>query len=112
MLLLLAAGMASRGAGFLAQADVLPPLGQALWDTSALLSEQSILGKILHTLVSYVSQPAGIQVLFYLATLAIIGAPMQRFGKNGAPPQGGSRPSLSGPPRAVLGHGLATAAAP
>ena len=38
LVLLLAAGLASQGAAFLMQADLLPPLGSNLWDTSFLLS--------------------------------------------------------------------------
>jgi hypothetical protein len=70
MVLLLAAGMASQAAGFLVQADLLPPLGDAVWDTSGMLTEDSIIGKALHTLIGYVSRPDGIQILFYLVTLA------------------------------------------
>src|SRR5215510_1841892 len=69
MVLLLAAGMAAQAAGFLVQADLLPPLGQALWDSSGFLAENSLIGKALHTLVGYVSRPDGIQILFYLFTL-------------------------------------------
>ena len=72
MVLLLAAGMASQAAGYLVQADLLPPLGNAVWDTSAVLTEDSVLGKALHTLIGYVSRPEGIQILFYLATLCAI----------------------------------------
>jgi high-affinity iron transporter len=72
MVLLLAAGMASQAAGYLVQADLLPPLGNAVWDTSAVLTEDSILGKALHTLIGYVSRPEGIQILFYLVTLCAI----------------------------------------
>src|SRR5262249_18777980 len=50
LVLLLAAGLASQGAAFLVQADVLPALGANLWDTSFLLSDQSLGGRILHTL--------------------------------------------------------------
>jgi len=77
LVLLLAAGMASQGAAFLMQAGLLPPLGGNLWDTSFLLSDNSILGKVLHTLVGYTAAPAGIQVVFYLVTLAVIGAMMR-----------------------------------
>jgi high-affinity iron transporter len=73
MILLVAAGMASQAAGFLVQADLLPALGTAVWDTSWLLTENSVIGKVLHALIGYVSRPAGIQVLFYIATLLIIG---------------------------------------
>ena len=69
MILLLAGGMASQGAAFLVQADILPALGESVWDTTALLSEEGVLGRILHTLIGYTSRPYGIQLLFYLATL-------------------------------------------
>ncbi len=72
MVLLLAAGMASQAAGYLVQADLLPPFGDAVWDTSAVLTEDSVLGKALHTLIGYVSRPDGIQILFYIATLSAI----------------------------------------
>ena len=68
-MLLLAAGMAAQAAGFLVQADLLPSLGEAVWDTSAVLTEDNLLGKALHTLIGYVSRLEGIQVIFYLATL-------------------------------------------
>jgi high-affinity iron transporter len=70
MVLLLAAGMAAQAAGFLVQADLLPPLGDAVWDTSAVLTEDSVLGRALHTLIGYVSRPDGIQILFYVVTLS------------------------------------------
>jgi high-affinity iron transporter len=80
LVLLLAAGLASQGAAFLMQADLLPPLGSNLWDTSFLLSDQSITGRILHTLIGYTAQPAGIQVVFYVATLVMIGVLMRLVG--------------------------------
>jgi high-affinity iron transporter len=89
MILLLAAGMASQAAGFLVQADVLPELKPVMWDTSFLLADDSLLGRVLHTLVGYVSRPAGIQVLVYLATLAAIGVLMRRA--RGAPPRAAAR---------------------
>ena len=73
MILLLAAGMAAQGARFLVQADWLPSLGQSIWDSSAILSEGSVLGRILHTLVGYVARPSGIQLLFYAATVLVVG---------------------------------------
>lgn len=80
MILLLAAGMASQGAGFLVQADLLPPLGAQLWDSSSLLSERSALGQTLHALIGYVSRPDGIQIVFYFGTVALIGLLMRSFG--------------------------------
>ena len=81
LVLLLAAGMASQAAAFLMQADLLPPLGTGLWDTSFLLSEQSLPGRVLHTLIGYTAQPAGIQLVFYLATLLVIGSLMRLVGR-------------------------------
>ena len=80
LILLLAAGMASQAAAFLLQADLLPPLGANLWDTSGVLAEQSILGKVLHTLIGYTAQPAGIQLVFYIATVLLIGGLMCAMG--------------------------------
>ena len=80
LVLLLAAGMASQGAAFLMQADLLPALGSTLWDTSFLLSDQSLPGRVLHTLIGYTAQPAGIQLVFYLATLLVIGSLMRLAG--------------------------------
>ena len=77
LVLLLAAGLASQGAAFLLQADLVPPLGANLWDTSFLLSDHSLAGRVLHTLIGYTAQPAGIQLVFYLATLLIIGGLMR-----------------------------------
>jgi high-affinity iron transporter len=81
LILLLAAGMASQGAAFLMQADLLPSLGNELWDTSSILSERSMLGVLLHVLIGYSAQPAGIQVVFYLATLLVIGTLMRVTGR-------------------------------
>ena len=93
LILLLAAGMASQGAAFLMQANLLPSLGNNLWDTSSILSENSMLGLLLHVLIGYSAQPAGIQVVFYLATLLVIGALMRLFGR--APPSVPSRPAAA-----------------
>src|SRR6266478_1065806 len=81
LLLLLAAGMASQGARFLVQADLLPSLGPKLWDTSTLLSDRSLLGQTLHALIGYDARPAGIQVLFYVITGALIVIVMKVWGK-------------------------------
>lgn len=72
LIALLAAGLAGQGAVFLVQADLLPALGQPLWDTSAWLSQQSPLGQLLQVLVGYFDRPAGVQALFYAFTLSAI----------------------------------------
>jgi len=77
LVLLLAAGMASQAARFLIQADLLPSLASPLWDTSAFLSEESVPGMLLHSLVGYDEHPAGMQLVFYVAALAAIGIGMK-----------------------------------
>jgi high-affinity iron transporter len=69
MIILLMAGMASQAVAFLIQADILPPLLTPAWDTSFLLTEDSLLGKILHVLIGYTARPAGSQVLIYFVIL-------------------------------------------
>jgi len=80
LMLLLAAGLASQAAGFLIQADVLPALGNRVWDTSALLSNASLMGKTMHTLVGYDAQPAGMQIVFYTVTAVAIALGMKLWG--------------------------------
>jgi high-affinity iron transporter len=79
MILLLAAGLASQGAFFLNQADLLPSLGNQIWDTSWLLTEDSVPGRVLHVLVGYVARPEGIQLVFWAATVIILLALMRWF---------------------------------
>jgi high-affinity iron transporter len=93
LILLLAAGMASQGAAFLMQANLLPSLGNGLWDTSSILSETSMVGLLLHVLIGYSAQPAGIQVVFYLATLFIIGTLMRVMART--TPSAPSRPATA-----------------
>ncbi|AGZ30972.1 FTR1 family iron permease [Burkholderia pseudomallei] len=72
LIVLLAAGMASQGTGFLVSAGWMPSWGDTVWDTSWLLKESSVVGKMLHTLVGYTARPAGIQIVAYVATLLVI----------------------------------------
>ena len=90
LLLLVAAGMAAQAANFLVQADILPPLGAQLWDTSALLSDRSLFGQTLHALIGYDARPAGIQLAFYFVTVVIIVMGMKICGKQKPPISGAS----------------------
>jgi high-affinity iron transporter len=72
LITLLAAGMASQAALFLQNAGALQFWMMPLWDTSWLLSDDSIMGRLMHTLVGYTDQPDGLQIAAYLLTVAII----------------------------------------
>lgn len=69
---LLAAGMAAQAIAFLQQANVVTALDTVMWDSSGMLSDASVIGRALHTLVGYTDQPTGMQLVAYLATLAVI----------------------------------------
>jgi len=72
LLMLLAAGMASQAAWNLVVIDLLPPMIDTLWDSSAWLSQESIAGKILHVLVGYDDSPSAMQLLVFVVVLVAI----------------------------------------
>jgi high-affinity iron transporter len=77
LLLLLAAGMAAQAAGLLVQAGKLPSLADPLWDTSAFIPGQSMVGQVLHALAGYVDRPSGMQVIFFVVVALTIGVLMK-----------------------------------
>ena len=86
LIALLAAGMAAQAIAFLEQADILTTLDRTVWDTSWLLSDsQVLLGRALHTLIGYVDQPTGMQLIAYAATLGVIAVLMKLF--SASPPR-------------------------
>jgi high-affinity iron transporter len=78
LIALLAAGMAAQAAQFLDAAGLVNVLGQRLWDSSGWLPQDGIVGRLLHTLVGYTDRPTELQLLAYLATLAVMVA-LTRF---------------------------------
>jgi len=85
LIALLAAGMASQAVVFLQQAGLVTVLPHVVWDTSGVLSDGSLAGKALHTLVGYADRPTGIQLVVYAATLVAIFTLMRLFGHNPQP---------------------------
>jgi high-affinity iron transporter len=72
LIALLAAGMAAQSVQFLNNAGVVEALGQTVWDTSWLLSEGSIVGRLLHILIGYTERPTEMQLLVYFAVLVVM----------------------------------------
>ncbi|HEY2184128.1 MAG TPA: FTR1 family protein [Xanthobacteraceae bacterium] len=72
LIALLAAGMAAQAVQFLDAAGLIDVFGERLWDSSAWLPQDSILGRLLHTLVGYTDRPTELQLIAYLATLAMM----------------------------------------
>jgi high-affinity iron transporter len=71
MIAFLAAGLAAQAIAFLQQADLVTALGNVVWDSSHILSDSSLLGRVLHTLIGYTDRPSGMQVVVYLAVLSL-----------------------------------------
>jgi Iron permease FTR1 family len=80
LLMLLVAGMMAQAFGYLTAAGVVPEIIPTVWDTSRIISDGSILGKIMHTLVGYTDRPSGIQLLVYLFTVAGLFAALKIVG--------------------------------
>lgn len=93
LLTLLAAGMASTAATFLAQAGVLEMGGEILWDSSSVLRDKSLFGQALHVLVGYTDRPTEAQLVAYLAVVLGI-LLLTRWAARGNPP-GGRRMSAA-----------------
>jgi len=80
LIALLAAGMAAQAAVYLQQSGWITALPRVVWDTSHVLSESSIPGRALHSLIGYADRPTALQLLVYLATLCGIFVLMRLFG--------------------------------
>ncbi|WP_088348830.1 MULTISPECIES: FTR1 family protein [Rhodomicrobium] len=69
LIIFLAAGLASQAVAFLQQAGYFEWLGETVWDSSWLLSADSLIGRLLHTFIGYTDRPNQAQVLAYAATV-------------------------------------------
>ena len=85
LIALLAAGMAAQAVAFLEQAGLIELFSEPVWNSSGLLNEHSLIGRVLHTLIGYTDQPTGVQLLAYIATLAVI-ALLMRLMRHQRPP--------------------------
>ena len=87
LITLLAAGMAAQAVLFLQNGGYIEVLNGTVWDTSRLLREDSIPGRLLHTLIGYVEAPNGAQLLAYIVTIVVILVLMRLIGKPVARPR-------------------------
>lgn len=71
LLTLIAAGLASEAAGIMTSSGIIEVLSDQLWDTSWLVENDSITGKVLNITVGYDSRPNGMQIIFYFATIVL-----------------------------------------
>lgn len=68
----LAASMASQSVSFLEKAGKVSFLSGTAWDTSWILDEGSMLGRVMHTMIGYAQRPTELQVLVYIVTLLVV----------------------------------------
>jgi high-affinity iron transporter len=69
LITLLAAGMAAQAVQYFNAAGVVTAMGGVMWDTSDWLSQDSLLGRIMHALMGYNERPSELQVAVYIAVL-------------------------------------------
>ena len=81
LLIFLVGSMVASGFGYLAAAGKVPELVTMVWDTSWLLSESSVLGKVMHVLVGYSERPSGIQLLAFLLTIIGMSVALKVYGR-------------------------------
>jgi high-affinity iron transporter len=93
LIALLAAGMAAQATAFLERANWLTALDTIVWDSSGLLSDASMLGRALHTLIGYTDQPTLMQLTVYLAVLLVTFVLMRFYGTPTPVPQASARPA-------------------
>jgi high-affinity iron transporter len=86
LITLLAAGLGAQAVFFLQQADYFQGLATPLWNTSWLIGDDSIPGRLLHTLIGYTATPDAAQLLAYALVIAMILATMRLArGRTAAP---------------------------
>jgi len=82
LLTFLAAGMVSQAIEILESTGVFPVFDRPIWDTSRLLSEHSLLGSTMHSLVGYSAQPTGMQFGSFVLTLGILLTLLRLYGNS------------------------------
>ena len=72
LLMVFAAGLLANAVQNLQQLGWLPVLDAPMWHSARLLSEESALGDVLHSFFGYSDAPTPLQLLIYVAYLAIV----------------------------------------
>lgn len=75
LLALIGAGLCLQASQLLVQADWLPAQ-YPLWDTSSLLPESAIAGRVLYAVAGYEATPTALQVVIYVAALVTMALTM------------------------------------
>jgi high-affinity iron transporter len=82
----LSAGMAAQAVQFLNAAGTVTILERPLWNTSKILPEDGMAGRVLHTLVGYTDRPTELQLIVYVGVLLATWA-LVRYASSTSRPQ-------------------------
>ena len=85
VLILMATGTVMQATMLLEQVDWLPA-GQALWDSSRFISEQSTAGQLLYAVFGYEATPSATQAVLYMVCLLAMAAAYYLSGRQGGHP--------------------------
>lgn len=85
LLMLIAAGFAAEAAGIMTSCGIITVMTDRVWDSSWLITDRSVLGRLLNMTTGYIAKPNELQVIFYVCTIFIINLLIQinaRYGKS------------------------------
>jgi len=85
LITMLAAGMAAQAVTFLSAAGLIDVVDTPVWDSSSILNEDSIPGRMLHTLVGYMDRPNVVQLIAWGSTILMITMATRMFKSGGSP---------------------------
>ena len=86
LLIFIAAGMVSQVVHALTEAHLIPSmLAVTVWNSSHIISDNGIVGKLLHVFVGYSARPNRLQLAAYLIYLAVVGSYFYRAVAETAP---------------------------
>ena len=85
LIALMATGTVMQATMLLEQVDWLPA-GQALWDSSRFISEQSTAGQLLYAVFGYEATPSATQAVLYMVCLLAMAAAYYLSGRQGGHP--------------------------
>ncbi len=71
LLLFIAAGLAAQGAGILTSVGAITMYTDQIWDSSWLVTDYSLVGKMLNNIIGYTAKPNGMQLIFYVSTILL-----------------------------------------
>jgi high-affinity iron transporter len=72
LLMFIASGMSAQFAHNLIATDILPALINPVWDSSSIISSNSLIGNVLGVILGYNDRPSLMEALFYIGTFITI----------------------------------------